>query len=192
VAFAKEGFTVTGVDRSAFLLGRAGRHAEAEGVEVEWVEADMRDFRRESAYDLAVSLYTAFGYFEDAAENLKVLENVRAGLAPGGKLVLDVLGKETLAPKFQASDAQDTADGGVLFQRRTILDDWSRLRAEWTLVRNSTVQRFTFTIWIYSGFELKRMLEDAGFAEVRLYGHLDGRPYDLEARRLVAVATKGT
>ena len=34
------------------------------------------------------------------------------------------------------------------------------------------------------------MMLDAGFTRVDLYGNLDGEPYDVEARRLVAVARK--
>jgi hypothetical protein len=41
---------------------------------------------------------------------------------------------------------------------------------------------------VYSGLELRDRLHQAGFATVQLYGGLDGRPYDLEAARLVAVA----
>ena len=43
---------------------------------------------------------------------------------------------------------------------------------------------------LYSGAELRSLLESVGFREVRLHGGFDGSPYDLEARRLVAVATK--
>jgi hypothetical protein len=41
---------------------------------------------------------------------------------------------------------------------------------------------------VYSGLELRDRLHHAGFARVGLYGGLDGRPYDLDAARLVAVA----
>jgi hypothetical protein len=41
---------------------------------------------------------------------------------------------------------------------------------------------------VYSGQELKTLLGVAGFATVALFGGLDGRPYDLQAERLVATA----
>lgn len=34
------------------------------------------------------------------------------------------------------------------------------------------------------------LLDQAGFSEVKLFGHLDGRPYGPDAPRLVAVARK--
>ena len=34
------------------------------------------------------------------------------------------------------------------------------------------------------------MLEDVGFSDVKVFGGLDGRDYDIEAERLVVIATK--
>lgn len=46
VVLAKKGYTVTAVDRSPFLLIKAQELAQAEGVSVEWVLEDMRNFVR--------------------------------------------------------------------------------------------------------------------------------------------------
>lgn len=191
IPLAKNGFAVTGVDRSAFLLGHARRRGEEEGVDVEWIHEDMRVFRRPEAFDLALSIFTSFGYFESPDENREVLENVAASLEPGGKLVLHVLGKEPLARNFVATETTELEDGATLFQHRRVIEDWRRLEARWVLVRGSEAQRYGFRVWIYSGVELEGMLLEAGFAGVELYGDLEGSPYDLDARRLVAVATRG-
>ena len=45
-------------------------------------------------------------------------------------------------------------------------------------------------ISLYSGAELRNLLEAAGFIGVRLYGHLTGSPYNHKAQRLIAVARK--
>jgi hypothetical protein len=86
--------------------------------------------------------------------------------------------------------SQRTADGALLVQRHEVVDDWSRVRNEWTVVRDGRARTFEFLLRIYSGQELKRLLEAAGFGVVRLHGALDGRPYDIEAERLVAVARR--
>ena len=54
VWLATQGWTVTAVDVSDVGLGRAAHHAAEEGVELECVVADWREFREPSAYDLAV------------------------------------------------------------------------------------------------------------------------------------------
>lgn len=189
-AFAERGFRVTGVDATPFLLEKARERAEREGADIEWVESDMREFVRPESYDLALSLFTSFGFFEDDADNRRVLEHICQSLRPGGSLVLDVLGKEVLARKFVAVDAQETEAGEMVVQRRHIFDDWSRIGTDWIFIGGNRVRRFHLRLWLYSGRELRDMLFAAGFDAVELYGNLLGGPYGPRADRLVAVATR--
>lgn len=190
VPLAQRGFTVTGVDRSAFLVGRAQARATELGIAVEWVQADMRSFRRPGAFDLALSLFTSFGYFRDDAENQGVLDNVAASLRPGGVFVLDMAGKEVLARIFNPTASRETQDGLVV-HRRTVMDGWSRLQNEWILLQGGTARTFRFSHWIYSGREIERMFQQAGFLEVRLCGDFLGAPYGPGADRLVVIGRKG-
>ena len=84
IEFARKGFTVTGVDRSPYLLDRAREHAGAVEAPIEFVREDMRQFRRPGAFDLAVNMFTSFGYFEDPEEELQVLRNVSESLRENG------------------------------------------------------------------------------------------------------------
>jgi SAM-dependent methyltransferase len=188
IPLARRGFAVTAVDLSAFHLARAREYAERAGVALELVQADMRAFVRPGAFDLAVSIFTSFGYFEDPVDDRRVLDNVRRSLRPGGVLVMDVASKERLARVLHPTLSERTADGALLVQRHEIVDDWSRVRNEWTVVRDGRARTFEFFLRVYSGQELKSLLGAAGFAHVKLYGALDGRPYDLQAERLVVVA----
>jgi SAM-dependent methyltransferase len=188
IPLARRGFAVTAVDLSAFHLARAREYAERAGVALELVQSDMRAFVRPGAFDLAVSIFTSFGYFEDPVDDRRVLDNVRRSLRPGGVLVMDVASKERLARVLHPPLSERTADGALLVQRHEIVDDWSRVRNEWTVVRDGGARTFEFFLRVYSGQELKSLLGAAGFADVKLYGALDGRPYDLQAERLVVVA----
>ena len=188
IPLARRGFRVTAVDLSAFHLTKARERAEAAQVAVEFVQSDMRAFVRADAFDLAVSLFTSFGYFEDPLDDLRVLRHVHQSLRPGGVLVMDVASKERLARVLHPTLSQRAVDGALLVQRHQIVEDWTRVRNEWTVVRDGRARTFEFLLRIYSGQELRALLGAAGFATVTLYGSLDGRPYDLEAERLVVVA----
>jgi SAM-dependent methyltransferase len=190
IPLARRGFRVTGVDLSPFHLARAREHAAAAGVSPALVEADMRVFERPGAFDLALSLFTSFGYFDDARDDLRVLQNIRRSLRPGGALVMDVVSRERLARVLHPTVSQKTADGALLVQRHEAAEDWGRVRNEWTVVRGGQARTFHFLLRIYSGPALRAVLEAAGFGVVDLYGALDGRSYDLEAERLVAVARR--
>jgi SAM-dependent methyltransferase len=161
-------------------------------VSLELVQADMREFRRPGVYDLALSLFTSFGYFEAPADDVLVLRNVRASLRPRGVFVMDMFGKECLARNFQRTRSRTLADGALLIERCEIVDDWTRADNEWILLRGDRVVRiWRFRLTVYSGLELRDRLHEAGFADVSLHGDLEGAPYGLDSTRLVAVARAG-
>jgi SAM-dependent methyltransferase len=191
VPLAQRGLRVTGVDRAALLLDRARERASLAAVEVEWVQADMREFRRPAAYDLALSLFTSFGFFAAPEDDLLVLRNVRHSLRPGGVLVMDLMGKENLARVFQPTRSRTLAGGAVLVERCQVVEDWTATENQWLLIQGDRVRAARFRLRMYSGSELRDRLREAGFATVSLHGGLDGSPYGLDAARLVAVARAG-
>ena len=192
VELAQRGFKVTGVDRSPFLLERAREHAAKAGASVEWIKQDMREFIRPAGFDLALSLFTSFGYFEDEQDDLRVLRNIHQSLKENGVLIIEVLGKERLARVWKDTMCNELTDGSLIFQRPQIRDDWTRIRSEWTLVKDGRARSFIFEHTIYSGRELKDRLLSCGFKHVQLFGDQQGSPYGLDAQRLIAVARKSS
>jgi SAM-dependent methyltransferase len=190
IALARRGYSVTGVDRTKYLLAQARRRARAAKVKVEWVQEDMRDFVRPGAFDLVLSMFTSFGYFDDKREDLTVLENVLASLRPGGACLIDVVSKEWLARFFQPTISEALPDGSRLVQRHEIFDEWTRIRNEWIIIRRGKARSFAFHHTIYSGQELRDRMEKVGFVDVRLYGDLSGGDYGTNVQRLIAVGRK--
>lgn len=190
VPLAQAGYVVTGVDRTRFLLNKARELASRAGVTVEWVEEDMRQFVRPAAFDLVLNVFTSFGYFDDQAENRRVLDNIHASLKPGGVFVFDHLGKELLAARLVPTWSDTLPDGRIRFARQTIINDWTQIEAEWVLVDGKQASTFRLRHFLYSGQEIRDLLTRAGFQDVALYGSFDGVPYGPKAARLVAVARK--
>ena len=79
------------VEQLGLEPGARGAAAEG-GVEVEWVHADMRELDERDRYDAVVNLFTAFGYFEEEADDARVLGNVARALKPGGAFLIDGVG----------------------------------------------------------------------------------------------------
>jgi len=190
LALARMGFSVTGVDRTAPYLEIGRQRAKAEGLGVTFVQEDVRGFRREGAFDAAVSLYTSFGYFEDPADDMSVLENLYASLRPGGKLLMDMSSKEVLARVFQPRSWSELADGSLFLEERVLENGWERIQNRWILIRDGERYEKRLSLRIYSGVELQTLMLAAGFVSVDLLGTLDGGPYDHTARRLVVVGTR--
>jgi SAM-dependent methyltransferase len=186
---ARRGHKVTGVDKTAAYLAKAREHADAEGLPVEFVQQEMKAFCRLDTFDAAMSLFTSFGYYDDPADNQRVLLNICSSLKTGGKLIVDLHGKETLAHVFKKR-SWDRHGDHIIMEERTVVDDWAKVYNHWTLLDGSQRHDFEFTLHLYSAAELKAMLRKAGFGKVEAYGSFDGKPYDHEAQRLVVVATK--
>ncbi|MCK4807119.1 MAG: methyltransferase domain-containing protein [Candidatus Aegiribacteria sp.] len=190
IPLARMGYSVTGVDTTGFLLDIARNRASLENVEVEWVEEDMRGFLRPGSYDLVLNMFTSFGYFQNHSDNMKVLANVNESLRQGGKFVMEIMGKETLASIFHPVTDVETDEGLLLIQRHKIEDGWNRIENDWLLIDNDRVLgRWKFSHWVYSATELRNMLRDAGFSNVEVYGNLEGTPYNSDSGRLIVVAT---
>ena len=186
---ARRGFQVTGVDRTEAYLKQAEASACSEGLEIEFILEDMRNFRRLDAFDGAWSVFTSFGYFDPPEENQLVLDNIYESLKPGGVLLIDLIGREVLARKFQQRDWREI-DGVFLLEDRNVEMDWTRMRNSRVLIKGDKRIEFEVTHYIYSGDKLTDMLYQSEFSSVQLFGSLEGAPYDLNARRLVAVARK--
>jgi SAM-dependent methyltransferase len=188
--FARRGFAVTGVDRTHAYLDRGRAQAGAEGLKIEFIESDMRAFAPRMTFDAAISMFTSFGYFEDPAEDLRVAQTLHESLRPGGNLVIDLNGKEILARNFREREWRQHDDGTLGLEERRIRSGWDWIDSRWILVRGGTIWEGTISTRIYSGSEIAELLKRAGFGVVRLFGNLAGAPYDQNAERLIAVASK--
>jgi SAM-dependent methyltransferase len=189
VPLARHGYTVTGIDLSPAMLSRAEKACADAGVAVELAQADMSEFIRPNGFDAVVNLYTSFGYFDAPEQNVRVLRNAHDSLEPGGKLVVDLLGKETYA-KWAGETKVVHIENGTVFMTDTILDDWTRYRTEWTMVRGGTAKHTSLTMYAYSGAELRGLFQQAGFVDVECFGGFDAEPYDNHATRLIVRGTR--
>lgn len=189
LAFARRGFTVTGVDITASYLEAAKESAAAEGLKIEFIHEDARAFLRTGKFALCVNLGTSFGYCSNANDDALMLRRCRENLATDGIFVLETIGKETAARTFVESETVNR-NGWVVSARYSVLGDWEKLGNTWSARKGDTVYERSFAIRLYSGTELRALLLREGFGSTVLYGDFEGRPYDQDAQMLVAVARK--
>jgi SAM-dependent methyltransferase len=186
---ARRGLVVTAVDRTRRYLESARSGARQAGLEIEFVQEDMRDFSRSEAFDAVVNVFTSFGYFDAQADDRRVVENAYRSLRPGGRLLLDMVGKEIIARIFQSRDWHETSAGTVLYDRK-VAQDWSRIENRWILIKDGHMHEWRFSHQVYSAAELHTLLGGCGFRNMQAFGGLQGTPYDEKAERLVVVGYK--
>lgn len=199
---ARRGYRVTGIDITESYLEAARESAEAwdiadrqkgddapgsMGGRARFVRADVRGYRGRGAFDLALNLYTSFGYFADPRDDLRALKALRSSLRPGGSLILEMNGKETAARDFVESEEFERG-GWHVRTEYAVVGAWEGLRNRWILSRDKERVDRSFTLRLYSGVELAGALAAAGFSGIRIYGGLGGSPYDHAAASLVALA----
>lgn len=187
---ARAGLEVTAMDTSAQLLDELRRRAGEERLEIDIRQADMRDFSDIGPFDAVFVMWTSFGYFEDESDHDRVLDNIVDVLAPGGVLVLDLLGLETLCRTLEPVHLTENADGSLLIERPVLVDHNTRLENEWILVRGNRADRAMFSHRVWSAGEIARLVEAAGLELEAIDGDLQGTPYDFESDRMYVFARK--
>lgn len=185
---AASGYPVTAVDTSRTLLD----HLEAARGElpIEIIEADMREFVRADSFDLVLVMWTSFGYFADEADHEQVLANIHQSLKAGGRLVLDLVGVEYLARSLEPAHVTEYDDGRLLLERPALIDDMTRLDNEWLLIDGDQVLRTHFSHRVWSAGEIRTLLRRCGFEVEAIYGDYDGAEYDLDAERMIVIASR--
>ncbi|MCL2184410.1 MAG: class I SAM-dependent methyltransferase [Treponema sp.] len=186
---AMMGFSVTGVDLNESFLNTAKEDALAENLNIEYIHSDARTFIRPDFFDTIVNLYISFGYFENRQDDLKVLRNAYTSLKKDGTFIIETLGKEIAVRDFIENEWFERAGCKVLTSYAP-LDSWAFLKNRWILLKDGKKVEKTFVQRLYSGSELKTILQEAGFEKIDIYGDWDESSYDQHARMLIAVCNK--
>jgi len=129
----RAGLRVTGVDRSQPMLDALQSKAlrelsEAERGRLRVARMDMREVSLSERFDSVLCPYSAFTYLQTEDDRARALASVRAHLAPGGAVLLDVFVPDPAVSAqpgdFTAVDYQrERADGTLLERSRRIKKD---------------------------------------------------------------------
>ncbi len=120
-----------------------------------------------------------------------MVANAFTSLRPGGRFLIETMGKEILARGFQANDWEEREDGLLLLSEKRVTHNWSRVETRWIALRGTERTEYEVAVRAYSAVELASLFSQCGFTELRVYGSLAGSDYDQDAQRLVVVGRKG-
>jgi SAM-dependent methyltransferase len=87
----RQGFSVVGVEIGPELVEIARKDAAEQGLEAEFIQADLRELDFEEEFDIVLNLNDgAVGYFETDEENHRTFEVISRALRPGGQNLIQV------------------------------------------------------------------------------------------------------
>lgn len=190
VELAALGLDVTGVDLIQSELDTAKETAEAEGVKIDFVNADLRNYNPNKKFDCAVNLFTSFGYCDKEEDDLLILKNIYNSLNNGGTFILECTSRETAILYFTEGEWFERA-GFTVLTEFTVVGAWEGLNSKWILIDKEGHRiEHEFVQRLYSAAELCKELKKIGFSKAETYGDFDKSPYDQNARTMVIIAIK--
>jgi SAM-dependent methyltransferase len=190
VVLAQKGFHVTGYDLSEGFLNRARELAETLKVKIDLKQGDMREIPYENQFDAVINMFTAFGFFENEQEDLKVLKGVHRALKPGGQFLLDVINRE-VAVCDPVPRRWIRENHAYLLEERVY--DFFRSRLEMTnmlILPSGEVKQANFSIRLYTLTEMLDLFNAAGLVLIDVYGDFSGALYNAGSPRMILVAQK--
>jgi SAM-dependent methyltransferase len=187
---ARRGCQVTGLDVSAEAVGHARDAAAAEGLRVDLRLGDMRTLPTDIRVDTAVCMGNAFGYLDHAGTQ-KFLADLAGLVVPGGTLVLDYgFVAEAMLPHLEIEEPPMTI-GGV---EAVSVNEYDTANSRWitrfTFRRGDEEHHGTSVQHVYTSAEVTRLVTEAGFTRIALYGDTDETPFHFGSPRLLLVAHK--
>jgi len=96
------GFNVVGADLSNNSIQFAKQFGNNT---LDFVVHDMREpFKNK--YATILNLFTSFGFFEDDNEDIKILQNIKNGLEPGGTAIIDFMNTKKVVKNLVPAEIQ--------------------------------------------------------------------------------------
>jgi cyclopropane fatty-acyl-phospholipid synthase-like methyltransferase len=187
---AAAGLRVTGIELAAAEVEHARRAAGEARVGARFHIGDLRDLPDLGAADGLVSWGNSFGYLTPP-ETARSLAGMHRLLRPGGRLVLESMTvAESLLPR-EIPEHSEIEFGAIRMTRANrYVPAESRLETDYVFTDEAgTVQHARAAHHVHTVAEVVRMLDDAGFGDVRLLGGDGTTPYALGAPRMIPVAT---
>lgn len=178
-ALARRGARVVGLDLSAELLAEARRD---DGVG--YVLGDVRRLPfGDCAFRHVVSLFTAFGYFDEAGDREHLTE-LRRVLGAGGTFAIDFLNPPYVIGSL-VPESSHTKNGLEIRERRRIRDGRVEKDVEIRESASGATHRWTESVRLYDRAHLETLLLGAGFRVTAVHGDLAGGVWSERSPRLV-------
>jgi 2-polyprenyl-3-methyl-5-hydroxy-6-metoxy-1,4-benzoquinol methylase len=195
---AKEGHNITGVDITASMLAQARKKAASAGLNIEFIEADMRTFSLSQQYDLIFipfnsihHLYTNDDLFQTFAAVKKHLKDdgifIFDCFSPSIKFIVESEKAEKTVTKYTAPDGRS-----VLIKERMRYERTTQInRIEWHYYINGafdSVQNLDMRMFFPQ--ELDSYVKANGFSIIHKFGDFEEAAFSDDSDKQIYICKK--
>lgn len=194
---ARRGLRITGVDQSANSIGYARRHAQEEGLEIEYCLQNYLEMDFKNRFDAALLIYYDFGPLSDVDRDT-LLARTWLALKPGGYFIFDVLTPTNRPAELPAPNWSLSPEGGFwspgayLELNQTFRYPEAQVFLDQTTVIEEDGRAVVYRAWehCYRPETIRPVLERAGFLIEEITADLNGTPYTEESISMGIIARK--
>ncbi|SBW07367.1 class I SAM-dependent methyltransferase [uncultured Dysgonomonas sp.] len=186
IPIAKDGYDISGLDYTSSMLEQAKVKAAEAGLDIRFIEADIRTFDLQEKYDLIFIPFNSIHHLYKNEDLFKAFNAVKKHLKNGGLFLLDCFNPNIQyiveGEKEQKEIAGYTTEDGreVLIKQTMRYENKTQVnRIEWHYYINGefdSIQNLDMRMFFPQ--ELDSYLERNGFDIIHKYGGFEEEPFD--------------
>ena len=195
IPIAKDGYNISGVDFTPSMLEQAKVKASKEGLDIEFIEADIRTLDLANKYDLIFIPFNSIHHLYKNEDLFKTFDAVKTHLKDGGLFLLDCFNpniqfivegekEQQEIAKYTTSDARNVSIKQIMrYENATQIN-----RIEWHYYINGAFDSIqNLDMRLYFPQELDSYLDRSGFKIINKFGSFEEEPFNDSSAKQIFV-----
>jgi SAM-dependent methyltransferase len=181
----KKGYDVTGIDLSEQSIKFA---QQFEQKHLHFYVHDMRKLCYINYFDIAMNLFTSFGYFDTEKDHVNALKSFRKSIKDDGTVVIDYFNTEKILKNLTHKETKVV--DGIEFHLNKFVSD-GKIIKHINFEHRDKSFAFEERVQAFSRADFERMLEKSGLRVEATFGSYGLEPFDgVKSDRLILICKK--